>query len=42
MSEKEKKLSRLYEELNKARADMVDFDYMCTLVAEIARLENAA
>ena len=41
--EKMEKLARLYDELNRARSNIVvDIDYVCDLVSEIARLENVA
>jgi len=41
--EREEKLARLYEELNKAQSGVwVDHEYVCYLVCEITRLENAA
>lgn len=41
-AERQEKLDRLYDELNKARAEsFVDFDYICELVVEIAQLQRA-
>ena len=41
--ERMEKIAKLYDELNKARSNIVvDIDYVCDLVSEIARLENAA
>lgn len=42
-AERKEKLNKLYDELNKARSNIVvDIDYVCDLVSEIAKLENAA
>lgn len=41
--ERMEKITKLYDELNKARSNIVvDIDYVCDLVSEIARLESAA
>jgi hypothetical protein len=41
--ERMEEIAKLYEELNKARSNIVvDIDYVCDLVSEIARLESAA
>ena len=41
--EKMEKNAKLYDELNKARSNIVvDIDYVCDLVSEIAKLESAA
>lgn len=43
VKERMERLAHLYDELNKARSNIVvDIDYVCDLVSEIARLESAA
>ena len=42
VAERQEKLNKLYDELNRAQSGVwVDHEYVCYLVCEITRLENA-
>ena len=41
--ERMERLAHLYDELNKARSNIVvDIDYVCDLISEISKLESVA